>query len=188
VVGLPPVHVPAAWLTRLVEWTPWTEEVTDDLHDLWTAPRNRGECRALLNLLFDFAARSSSTRVALLAGAVHVATAGEIASRLPAHRRPDGSPIRLRQIVSSGIGTPPPGRLSSWVLGAWARWPARLAGPDFAGRLRPFGPHGRRILARRNFAVIEGARGAGPTREWEGMRVTFFAETDGRVERIEVSV
>jgi hypothetical protein len=96
VLGLPMTHVPVGWLTRLVEWTPWTEEITDDLRDLWTAPRNRGECRALLGLLFDFAARSPGTRVALLAGA------------------------------------------------------------DIAGRLRPFGPRNRRILARRNFAVIEG--------------------------------
>jgi hypothetical protein len=189
VVGLPPVHVPVGWLTRLVEWTPWTEEITDDLHDLWTAPRNRGECRALLRLLFDFAAHGPGTRVTLLAGAVHVATVGEISSRQPAHRRPDGSPIRLRQIVSSGIGTPPPSRLMSQILEAWARWSTRLAGGEAVGHLHPFGPRGRRILARRNFAVIEG-RDPGGTRDDSGgaMRVTFFAEEGDRVERIEVAV
>src|SRR6185503_13597741 len=97
----------------------WTGAPLEDLRDSWTAQNNQEEARRILSAFFGFKAASPSTELILLGGDVHVATLGSLESRLPEHVLPDGSAPRIHQIVSSGIGSPPPVGIVRMML-QWA--------------------------------------------------------------------
>jgi PhoD related phosphatase len=99
--GIPVVYRSFAALESTMEFTPWTEEATDDVRDHWMAAHHRGERIRLVKNLFACAAP-----VWLLSGDVHVGALGAI--------RDAESGRSIYQVVSTGIVHPPPGPI------AWA--------------------------------------------------------------------
>lgn len=179
ITAIPIVHVAVVGFINFVHLFGWRGGLVEDLRDSWTAPNNRRECNELLTMLFEFATDSPGCEVTLLSGDAHVGTIAEIESTRQEHFKADGRPGILRQVVSSGIGSPPPQGLAGLILRMAAADKLNLAGPDYLGSLLPFPGRDSCILAQRNFATI--------TEETNGILVRFFVEDGERIEQIETA-
>ena len=134
-------------LERFMYSTPWKEEYQDDLNDQWQSIRHRGEWRRFLRDVIELHERDG-TRVTLLSGEIHLATRGTV----------ETAAGELHQLVASGIAHPPPGRMLSRVLGAFAN----LAGSPLAGhRIRLLPLPGQRAIytPERNYLVLSRSSG-----------------------------
>lgn len=187
VMGIPMVHAPIVGLLRLIEATPWTEEITDDMRDAWISPRNQDECRRLLLHLFRFCKDSPETMVAILAGDVHVGTLARIESKMELHRQPNKSISRIYQIVSSGIGYPAPTGIGGAIIRLAIGRQIDLVGNDITGSLlRLPTSEGGYVLDRRNYAILKTADRDCVAWDPNGnLRVEFIAEGKSGVERFE---
>jgi hypothetical protein len=175
VTAIPFVHVPVLSYLKLFERIQWKGALLEDLRDSWTAQNNQEEARRILSAFFRFKTASPGTEVILLGGDVHVATFGSVESRLPEHSLPDGSAPRIHQIVSSGIGSPPPYGIVRMLLQLASEEKVELLDGAFSGELRRLSsPDQHYLLTKRNFAVLQ--LGSDPT-------VEFFADYKGRVIR-----
>jgi PhoD related phosphatase len=134
-------------LERFMYQTPWKEEYQDDLNDQWQSIRHRAEWRKFLREVIELH-EHDGTRVTFLSGEIHLATRGTV----------ETATGELHQLVASGIAHPPPGRMRSRVLGAFAN----LAESPLAGyrmRLRPL-PGQRAIYTpERNYLVLNRSSG-----------------------------
>ena len=134
-------------LERFMYRTPWKEEYQDDLNDQWQSIRHRAEWRRFLGDAIDLHERDG-TRVTFLSGEIHLATRGTV----------ETAAGDLHQLVASGITHPPPGRMLSRVLGAFAN----LAESPLAGRrmrLRPLPGRGTIYTPERNYLVLNRSSG-----------------------------
>jgi hypothetical protein len=175
--AIPIVHVKVVGFINFANLIGWTGGIVEDLRDSWTAPNNQAECNQILNLLFNFAKDSPECGICFLSGDAHVGTIAEIESSKREHQTAHGSKPVIPQVVSSGIGSPPPEGLAGLILRMAVADKLNLAGPDFRGSLLRFDSLDSFILARRNFAIV---------REVEnGISVTFFAEEGDEVKQIE---
>ena len=175
VTAIPFVHVPVLSYLKLFEKIQWKGALLEDLRDSWTAQNNQEEARRILSAFFRFKTASPATEVILLGGDVHVATLGSLESRLPEHSLPDGTASRIHQIVSSGIGSPPPFGIVRMLLEWAAEEKVTLLDEAFSGELRRLSsPNQHYLLSKRNFAVLQ--LGSEPT-------VEFFADYKGKVIR-----
>ncbi len=106
--GLPVVYRDLSAAESLFDFTPWQEELTDDIKDHWRAKEHQGERLRLIEHLLDchkrrVSASQSVKKTVILSGDVHVACLGAIIDR-----RVPGAFETIHQIVSSGIVHPPP--------------------------------------------------------------------------------
>lgn len=177
ITAIPIVHVAVVGFINFVHLIGWRGGIVEDLRDSWTAPNNQRECKELLTMLFEFLTNSPQCQVTVLSGDAHVGTIGEIESNRPEHRVSDGRPAIVHQVVSSGIGSPPPQGLAGLILRMAAAEKLNLTGPDYQGSLLQFVDRDSCILAQRNFATI--------TEETNGIFVRFFVEDGEAVEQIQ---
>ena len=140
--GIPVVYRSFAALESTLEFTPWTEEATDDVRDHWMAAHHRGERIRLVKNLFACAAP-----VWLLSGDVHVGALGAL------H---DGETGRtIYQVVSTGIVHPPPGPVE-WAGLCFLTTDAPETLPGTRITTEMLTPsNGPRYLRDRNFATLQ---------------------------------
>lgn len=182
VSSIPPVHTSVAAALGLMDLSPVAPEPLDDLRDTWVAGNNRNELQRLMLRLFGAMKANPALRITIASGDVHVGTLAQIESRLPVHARPDGSRPRIHQIVSSGIGHPPPSGIAATLMSFATGGEMELGGEEFRGRLLSFPDQGSYVLSRRNFATISFSDPAGAWLQHGNVRVAFHAE--GRTEPI----
>jgi hypothetical protein len=132
---------------RLLHLTPWMEEYEDDLNDQWQSVRHRDEWRRFLRQVIALHERDD-VRATFLSGEIHLATRGTVGTATG----------ELHQLVASGIAHPPPGRMQSRVLGAFANL-ARSPVRGHPTRLRPLPGHKAIYTPERNYLVL--ARSSG---------------------------
>jgi phosphodiesterase/alkaline phosphatase D-like protein len=187
VSSIPFVHVNIGGILSLLEFTPWTEEITDDIRDCWVSKGNRLECRRILNRLFTFWKASPHTQVTVLGGDIHVSSLAKIESKLSLHQVKDRGIPRFYQIVSSGIGHTPPKGIKGFLLKKASGFKVGLVqNEDIEGELIklasvPGDPH---LLDQRNYAIIKVENKDGDNWDPYGnLQVEYFADEGGRVER-----
>ena len=102
--AVPVVYRDFSLTENLVDFTPWQEELTDDLKDHWRAKEHQGErMRLIMRLFMNIEKRKVSkrnTRTVILSGDVHVGSLGVIND----HKNQN----KIHQVVSSGIVHTPP--------------------------------------------------------------------------------
>jgi hypothetical protein len=175
VTAVPFLHVPVMSYLKLLERVEWKGALREDLRDSWTAGNNETEGFDLLSAIFRFHSECPGTRIIFLCGDVHVATVGHLESTLPEFRFPDGSPMKIHQVVSSGIGSPAPYGIVRLLLEWAAKEKVSLLNGAFVGELRRLSsPDKRFLLSRRNFAILELGT---------DIEVEFFADYKGTVVR-----
>ena len=180
VTAVPFLHVPVMSYLKLLERMEWKGALREDLRDSWTACNNQTEGFNFLSAIFRFHQESPGTRILFLCGDVHVATVGHLESTLPEFRFPDGSSMKINQVVSSGIGSPAPYGIVRLLLEWAAKEKVSLLNGAFLGKLRKLSsPDKRFLLSRRNFAILE----FGPEIE-----VEFFADYKGSVVRFKETI
>ena len=140
--AIPVVYRSFAALEATMEFTPWTEEATDDVRDHWMAAQHRGERIRLLKNLF-----ACPAPVWLLSGDVHVGALGAI------HDAASGKSIY--QVISTGIVHPPPTALEWAGLRVLTNDdPETIPGTGLSTEmLTP--NNGPRYLRDRNFATLQ---------------------------------
>lgn len=92
--------------------TPWEEELTDDLKDHWRAKEHQGErARLIMRLLNNAEKRAENKhhRTVILSGDVHLGCLGVINDA-----RKTARPIKIHQVVSSGVVHSSPSRIA-WL-------------------------------------------------------------------------
>lgn len=99
--AVPVVYRDFSSAEKIVDSTPWEEEVTDDLKDHWRAKEHQGERQKLIMRLLDNA-RIRNAKTVLLSGDVHVGCLGVIRDKR------EGKLLNMHQVVSSGIVHPAP--------------------------------------------------------------------------------
>lgn len=106
--AVPVVYRDFSLTESVFDFTPWEEELTDDLKDHWRAKDHQGErARLIMRLLGNIERREKhgSCHTVLLSGDVHVGCLGVI------NDRRDGKIRRIHQVVSSGIVHPAPSKI-----------------------------------------------------------------------------
>ena len=115
--AVPVVYRDFSFTERMVDATPWEEELTDDLKDHWRAKEHQGErlkliMRLLANAKVRCANSQGSARTVILSGDVHIGclgvvrdTAGLISTGLQSTGQ---HPTSIHQVVSSAIVHPAP--------------------------------------------------------------------------------
>lgn len=167
VTAVPFLHIPVMSYLKFLEMTGAPGGLVEDLRDSWTARNNLPEGIRVLSALFDFKNKSPDTRLILLSGDVHVATQGVI--------RSVQTNQTIEQIVSSGIGSPPPYGIVRMMLRWASEEKVSLMNGAFLGELKRLrSPDNDFLLARRNFAIVD---------LHEPATIEFFADYDGRVVR-----
>jgi hypothetical protein len=120
--AVPVVYRDFSFSERMVDATPWEEELTDDLKDHWRAKEHQGErLKLIMRLLANAKARSAKSqgraRTVILSGDVHIGclgvirdTTGRDNSSLDSsdHGNRGPQPTSIHQVVSSAIVHPAP--------------------------------------------------------------------------------
>lgn len=107
--GVPVVYRDFSLAEAGVDFTPWEEELTDDLKDHWRAKEHQGERARLIMRLLENAKIRDKDRTVILSGDVHIGCLGVVTDR-----RDSATIIKLHQVVSSGIVHPAPSRIA-WL-------------------------------------------------------------------------
>lgn len=106
--GVPVIYRDFSLAEMGVDFTPWEEELTDDLKDHWRAKEHQGERARLIMRLLENAKVRDKNRTVILSGDVHIGCLGVVADRRDSNVR------KLHQVVSSGIVHPAPSRIE-WL-------------------------------------------------------------------------
>ena len=141
--SVPAIGPRLSLLERVMHLTPWLEEYQDDLNDQWQSVRHRQEWRSFLRDALELHGRDG-IRVTFLSGEIHLATRGTIETAMG----------DLHQLVASGIAHPPPGRMPSRIMGAFANPPGSPL-PGHRMRLRPVPGQKGIYTPERNFLVLK---------------------------------
>ena len=145
VVGTPLVHAAILRAAVVPRWMRVYDDLGSDFRDAWVSPNNQAECTALVELCSAFLRSRPDVDLTILAGDVHVGTIGCIDTAA------DGP--QIWQVTSSGISTPPPDVVSSWLLERVTKQVVDL-GAGASGQLLPVMPDDQEILLQRNFAIL----------------------------------
>lgn len=147
--GVPVVYRSFAAVEKILDTTPWQEEVEDDVHDHWSARTHQAERMRLVMVLLNFLEQTAAPKckALLLSGDVHVGAIGQIWNAR--------TKLGLTQVIASGIVHPPPSAF------AWAGIqlmtsdnPESLGDGDVtAEMLTPLSAP--RYLRTRNFATLQ---------------------------------
>ena len=103
--SMPVVYRDFSFSEKVVDFTPWTDELTDDIKDHWRAKAHQGErLRLVMWLLKGQEERYKySAKTIILSGDVHIGALGVINDQRTLH------PIyKIHQVISSGIIHTPP--------------------------------------------------------------------------------
>lgn len=145
--GIPVAYRSFAAVEAWMSFTPWEEELEDDIFDHWSARGHQQERLALIHNLLNSAGRLNCRHTTILSGDVHVGCMGVI--------RHEPSGRSLYQVVSSGIVHPPPTEME------WSGLTALTGNgndtlEDGAVRVEMLKPAGGDAFLRtRNFALLE---------------------------------
>jgi PhoD related phosphatase len=145
--SVPAIGPRLSLLERVLHVTPWMEEYEDDLNDQWQSVRHREEWRRFLREAIALHERDG-VRVTFLSGEIHLATRGTI----------ETATGELHQLVASGIAHPPPGKMQSRILSAFANV-SRSPIPRHRMRLRPVPGRKAIYTAERNYLVLTRSSG-----------------------------
>jgi hypothetical protein len=151
--SVPLVGMESGWIERLVRGMGLEPRFVDDLRDQFSSPVHRREREVLLGLLADHTRRTGKP-VDILSGEIHMA----------GHATAEANDVTLHQLISSGIGHPPPS--AAYALGAslggWV--PRRRGGLRLRLRRLP----GRRpgFVPVRNWLELTVAVDGGCTATW----------------------
>jgi len=132
------------------DYTPWEEELTDDLKDHWRAKDHEGERARLIMRLLQNARRRPSNRTLILSGDVHIGCAGVILDRRDPVQR-----FKIHQVVSSGIVHPAPSRVQWLGIMAVTNDKSEYLTEDRSIKvslLKPFGS--KQYIRTRNFVTL----------------------------------
>ncbi len=147
--AIPVVYRDFSFSEASVDFTPWEEELTDDLKDHWRAKEHQGErAKFLMCMLQNAAVRKSKT--VILSGDVHLGCMGVV------QESKRDQTTNIHQIVSSGIVHPAPS-LVQW-LGILAITNDRTEYLDENRQIRidMIKPHGSdHYLRTRNFVTLK---------------------------------
>ena len=133
-----------------VDFTPWEEELTDDLKDHWRAKEHQGERARLIMRLLENAKVRDKSRTVILSGDVHIGCLGVIADRR------DGSIRKLHQVVSSGIVHPAPTRIEWFGIMAITNDKNEWLNEDKTIETSIIGPFGsEKYLRVRNYVTLK---------------------------------
>lgn len=147
--GVPAVYRSFAAVEKILDTTPWQEELEDDVHDHWSARAHQAERMRLVMVLLNFLELTAAPqcKALILSGDVHVGALGQIWNAR--------TKMGLTQVIASGIVHPPPSAF------AWAGiqlmtsdTPEALGDGDVtAEMLTPLSAP--RYLRTRNFATLQ---------------------------------
>lgn len=112
--AVPVVYRDFSFTEASFDTTPWEEELTDDLKDHWRSKEHQGErARLIMRLLQNaekrFNKNSHHQKTVILSGDVHLGCLGVVNDS-----RKHDRPLKIHQVVSSGILHPSPSRIA-WL-------------------------------------------------------------------------
>jgi hypothetical protein len=152
--AVPVVYRDFSFTEASFDVTPWEEELTDDLKDHWRAREHQGErARLIMRLLQNAEKRihNELPRTVILSGDVHLGCLGVINDT----RQPT-RPLRIHQLVSSGIVHPSPSRIAWLGIMAVTNDRDEYSNEDGSIRismLQPFGSD--KYIRARNYLTLE---------------------------------
>lgn len=154
--AVPVVYRDFSFTEASFDVTPWEEELTDDLKDHWRAKEHQGErARLIMRLLGNAERRAEQTRTlprtVILSGDVHLGCLGVINDR-----RQTDLPLRIHQVVSSGIVHPSPSRIAWLGIMAVTNDKDEYLNEDGSikiSMLQPFGSD--KYIRARNYVTLE---------------------------------
>lgn len=154
--AVPVVYRDFSFTENFFDFTPWEEELADDLKDHWRAKEHQGErARLIMRLLDNIRVREKQgpCRTVLLSGDVHVGCLGVISDR-----REPGRIRRIHQVVSSGIVHPAPSSLQWHGILAVTNDDTEYLNEDKTIEIRMLQPYSAsRYLRVRNYvSLLEG--------------------------------
>ncbi|MEX0615911.1 MAG: alkaline phosphatase D family protein, partial [Methylophaga sp.] len=110
--AVPVVYRDFSFTEASFDTTPWEEELTDDLKDHWRSKEHQGERARLIMRLLQNAEKRYDTKhqkTVILSGDVHLGCLGVVNDS-----RKHDRPLKIHQVVSSGILHPSPSRIA-WL-------------------------------------------------------------------------
>ena len=134
----------------MFEFTPWEEELTDDLKDHWRAKEHQSErARLIMNLLAN--AQERRGRTVMLSGDIHIGCLGVINDK-----RNPAQPLKLHQVVSSGIVHPSPSMIEWYGVMAVTNDRDEYLNEEQTVKISMLTPHGsNKYIRSRNFVTLE---------------------------------
>ncbi len=147
--AVPVVYRDFSLSERAVDFTPWEEEITDDLKDHWRAKEHQSERSRLIMRLLDNG-REREGRTVIFSGDVHVGCLGVVCDTRyePA--------VSVHQVVSSGVVHPSPTYIQWLGIQAITNDNTEYLDENGAVRISMLKPHGSdKYLRTRNFVTIE---------------------------------
>ena len=147
--AVPIVYRDFSFTETAFDITPWEEELTDDLKDHWRAKEHQGErARLIMNLLEN--AKRRKARTVILSGDVHIGCLGVINDcRLD-------NPVKIHQVVSSGIVHPSPSLIAWYGIMAVTNDNDEYLNEDNTIKVSMLKPHGSdKYIRSRNFVTME---------------------------------
>lgn len=152
--AVPVVYRDFSFTETAFDVTPWDENLTDDLKDHWRAKEHQGERSRLIMRLLENAKLRHETdqpiKTVILSGDVHVGCLGVITDFR------NDNPIKIHQIVSSGIVHPAPSLLQWLGISAVTNDNIEVINEERtieASMLKPVGS--KRYIRERNFVTLE---------------------------------
>lgn len=151
--AVPVVYRDFSFTEEVLDFTPWEEELTDDLKDHWRAKEHQGErLKLIMNLLDNAKQRQGKT--VILSGDIHIGCLGIINDRRSATR-----PIKIHQIVSSGIVHPAPSMIEWYGIMAVTNDRDEYLNENSTIKASMLHPHGsNKYIRSRNFVTLEQGR------------------------------
>ncbi|MGP9766774.1 alkaline phosphatase D family protein [Halomonas sp. AOP13-D3-9] len=153
--AVPVIYRDFSFTETAFDVTPWDESLTDDLKDHWRAKEHQGERNRLIMRLLDNARLrqqgKKSSRTVILSGDVHVGCVGVLNDS-----RCHLSPLKIHQVVSSGIVHPAPSLMQWLGIAAVTNDDAEIINEEGTIEARMLKPVGaKRYIRMRNFATLE---------------------------------
>jgi len=152
--AVPVVYRDFSFTESAFDQTPWEEELTDDLKDHWRAKEHQGErARLIMRLLNNAQKRTANQhcRTVILSGDVHLACLGVINDS-----RQAANPLKIHQIVSSGVVHTSPSRIAWLGIMAATNDDDEYLNEDRTikiSMLQPFGSD--KYIRARNYVTLE---------------------------------
>lgn len=148
--AVPVVYRDFSFTEGVLDITPMEEELTDDLKDHWRAKEHQTErAKLIMNLLAN--AKQRKAKTVILSGDVHVGCLGVINDK-----RDNVNPIKIHQIVSSGIVHPPPTIIAWYGIMAVTNDRDEYLNEDHSIKISMLQPHAsNKYIRSRNFVTLE---------------------------------
>lgn len=147
--AVPIVYRDFSFTEGVLDSTPWEEELTDDLKDHWRAKEHQGERARLIMRLLDNA-KQRKGRTVMLSGDIHIGCLGVI------NDRSTDKPVKIHQIVSSGIVHPSPSMIEWYGIMAVTNDRDEYLNENNTIKVSMIKPHGsNKYIRSRNYVTLE---------------------------------